>query len=270
MRLLFGRAGDLISPRRPGTIDFNSGRNAGNVGFTRGQFRVERYLRPTDNMQLTTQFALCNPIATAYNGQLSSLVEDNGWPLLEGRVVFGVGPASKRFGVETRRYEFGASGALGQLRHVALGDSDMFDVWLVGLDAKADLNEWCGVRGEFFSGQALGNLNGSILQIFDPETMEEVRTIGGWADFRINWTKRLRSYLGFGIDNPLNSTVAPGRPTRNAFAFANLIFDITTYSEIGFEVARWNTDYAPAPNLGNNAPGDNDAMIYRTRVVLRF
>jgi hypothetical protein len=269
-RFLFGRAGDLINPRQPGTIDINAGRNAGNLGFTRGQFRAERYLRPSRNTQITAQFALCNPITTAYDSILTNVVEDNGWPILEGRLVLGAGPVAKHFGVETRRFEIGTSGVLGQLRRTDPLDSRSLNVWLFGFDAKADLNKYCGVQAEFFHGQALGNLNGGILQIVNPDTLEEVRTIGGWGDFHINWTERLRSSIGFGIDNPLDSTLAPGQPTQNAFIFANLIWDITKSCEVGFEIAHWDTDYKPLPALGDNESGDNEAMIYRTRIVARF
>lgn len=274
-RFLFGRAGDLINPRRPGTIDINAGRNAGNLGFSRGQFRVERYLRPNPHTQFTAQFSLCNPIATAYEGNLTNVVEDNGWPLLEGRMVFGAGPVATKYGIETRRFEFGASGVLGQLRSTVPRDSRSLDVWLFGFDAKADLTEYCGVQAEFFHGQALGNLNGGILQIINPDTLEEVRTTGGWCDFHIDLTERVRSSFGFGIDNPLDSTLAPGQPTQNAFVFANLVFDLTKSVEVGFEIARWDTDYMPSRAPGDRGPGDrgpcdNAAMIYRTRVVGRF
>jgi hypothetical protein len=100
-RFLFGRAGDLINPRQPRTVDFNGGRNAGNLGFTRGQFRVERYLHPSPNTQVTAQFSLNNPIATAYDTTQANLVEDTGWPNLEGRLVLGAGPVVKRYGFET-------------------------------------------------------------------------------------------------------------------------------------------------------------------------
>jgi hypothetical protein len=269
-RFLFGRAGDLINPRLPGTFDFNAGRNAGNLGFTRGQFRAERYFYPSRRTKVTAQFALCNPIATGYNKGLVSLIEDNGWPLLEGRVVLGAGAESKKYGVATRRFEIGTSGLLGQLRRAEFGDSTLIDVWAFGVDGKADLTECCGLKAEFFSGQGLGNLNGGVLQIINPVTLQEVRTIGGWADFYFNWTERLQSNFGFGIDNPLDSTVAPGLATQNAFVFANFIWNMNRFAEVGFEIARWDTDYAPAPELGDNAPRDNEAMIYRTRVVFRF
>lgn len=269
-RFLFGRAGDVVNPRRPGTVDFNSGRNAGNIGFTRGQFRAESYFHPSQDTQVSAQFALCNPIATGYDKGLVSLIEDNGWPLLQGRIVLGAGREVEKYGFVTRRFEIGMSGLLGQLRRADFGDTTLIDVWAYGVDAKADLTECCGLQAEFFSGQGLGNLNGGILQIINPVTLQEVRTIGGWTDFYINWTERLHSSFGFGIDNPLDSTVGPGFPTQNAFVFANLIWDMSRFAEVGFEIAKWDTDYAPAPGLGDNAPGDNEAMIYRTRVVFRF
>jgi hypothetical protein len=269
-RFLFGRAGDLINPRRPGTIDINAGRNAGNLGFSRGQFRVERYLHPTPQAQITAQFSLCNPIATAYEGRLADLVEDNGWPLLEGRVAYGVGPVAREFGIETRRFEIGASGVLGQLRSIDPRESRPIDIWLFGFDAKADLTDYCGVQAEFFHGQALGNLNGGILQIINPDTHEEIRTTGGWCDFYVDWTERVRSSFGFGIDDPLDSTLAPGQSTRNAFVFANLVLDLTKSVEVGFEIGRWDTDYMPSRAPGDRGKGDNEAMIYRTRVVGRF
>ena len=174
------------------------------------------------------------------------------------------------FGIETRRYELGAAGLIGQLRRTDLRNPTVIDVWAFGLDAKADLTDDFRVRAEFFHGQGLGNMNGGILQIINPDTRQEVRTTGGWFDCRIRWTKRWCSSFGMGIDDPLNSTVRNGLANRNAFVFGNLIWDLTNYSEVGFEIARWDTDYKPAPALGVDAPRDNDAMIYRMRVVLRF
>lgn len=269
-RFLFGRTADVVNPRLPGTIDFNKGRNAGNLGFTRGQFRVESYLQLSRNSQVTTYLALANPIATAYNGDDLNLIEDNGWPNVEARIKFGLGSVSERFGIESRRYEIGTSGLIGQLRRTELLAPTVIDVWAFGLDAKADFTDEFRVRAEFFHGQGLGNMNGGILQIINPITLQPVRSTGGWCDFRIQWTKRFRSALGMGIDDPANSTVRDGLPNRNAFVFGNLIWDLTDYSEVGFEIAQWDTDYQPAPALGVNAPRDNKSMVYRTRVVFRF
>lgn len=67
-----------------------------------------------------------------------------------------------------------------------------------------------------------------------------------------------------------DATLSPTLPTRNAFAFANIIWDVTKNLEVGFEVDHWDTDFTAAPALGALEPGDNDAMIYRTRVQFKF
>ncbi len=41
-RFSAGADGDVINPLKPHTLDFNAGQGAGNLGFFRGQFRVER------------------------------------------------------------------------------------------------------------------------------------------------------------------------------------------------------------------------------------
>ena len=84
------------------------------------------------------------------------------------------------------------------------------------------------------------------------------------------WKPNLHSHFGAGVDDPLDSTLSEALPTLNAFAFANVIWDVTKNLEIGFELGRWDTDYTPAPSLGPLAPGDNDAMVYRTRVRIKF
>ncbi|MGI9471681.1 MAG: hypothetical protein ACR2NZ_09135 [Rubripirellula sp.] len=269
-RFLFGRAADVVNPRLPGTLDFNKGRNAGNLGFTRGQFRVESYLQLSRSSQVTSYLALANPIATAYNGNNLNFIEDNGWPNVETRIKYGVGSVSEQFGVKSRRYEIATSGLIGQLRRTDLIDPSVVDVWAFGFDLKADFTDDFRVRAEFFHGQALGNMNGGILQIINPVTLQAVRTTGGWCDCRIQWTNRFRSAFGMGIDDPSNNTVRDGLPNRNAFLFGNLIWDLTSYSEVGFEIAQWDTDYQPAESLGAIAPRNNKSMIYRTRVVFRF
>lgn len=145
-----------------------------------------------------------------------------------------------------------------------------FDVWAVGADAQIQLSHQCGVRGEFFMGQALGNYIGGIAQFFNPVTFDAVRSSGGWGELYMYWKPNLHSHFGAGVDDPLDSTLSEALPTLNAFAFANVIWDVTKNLEIGFELGRWDTDYTPAPSLGPLAPGDNDAMVYRTRVQIKF
>lgn len=268
-RFAFGALGDVINPRLPGTLDFNHAQAAGNLGYFRGQFRAEHYIHFDDEAQLTLQLGLGNPITTSFTRNIRNLVEDNGWPNVETRVMLGMGPTSKRGPLEMRPLEFGISGLVGQIRRSGI-DGAVFNVWAIGADARLELTDYCGLKAEFFHGQAIGNYNAAIVQIFNPFTLQAIRTVGGWGEFYVHWTDNLRSHFAAGVDDPVNSTLSPGLPTRNQFAFANLIWDATKSLEIGFEVARWQTDYTPGAQLGNLPLMDNAAMIYRTRVMLKF
>lgn len=267
-RFAVGNDADVINPLKPGMLDFNTGQGAGNMGFFRGQFRAERYFHFGYN-QLTTQLALGNPLTTAFNGNARNLVEDNGWPNVDMRVAIGLGPLCKRHGVKSRPVELGVSGLVGQIRRTGTPIT-VLDVWAVGADAKVALTDRLGLQGEFFHGQAIGNYNAGIVQIFNPVTLQAIRTTGGWGEIYYYWTNSLHSHFGLGIDDPLNSTLSPTLPTQNAFAFANVIWNVSKNLEIGLEVGRWETDYTPAPALGPLEPKDNQSMVYRTRVSLKF
>ena len=273
-RIAIGLEGDLINPLAPTTLNYNAGNLAGNLGFFLGQFRYERYFHFSAASQLTTQFALSNPVATSFadfNVPPNYLLEDNGWPNLEGRVAWGLGEKSGPPGQAVRPIEFGVSGLVGQLRRtdIPMVPNHILDVWALGADARMAITDWFGVKGEFFTGQCIGNYNAAILQI-NNDKFDPIRSTGGWGEFYVYWNQGLHSHFGYGIDDPLDSTVLPGllaaRPVRNQFAFANIIWDVTQSLEVGFEVSRWETSYANVTPIDI----DNHAMIYHTRVRLKF
>ena len=61
-RFLVGQTWDVVSPLLPSTVNFSVNWAAGNIGFRRTQFRVERYLHLRDDMTLTFQGALAQNI----------------------------------------------------------------------------------------------------------------------------------------------------------------------------------------------------------------
>jgi hypothetical protein len=269
-----GLQGDLINPRSPTTLNFNAGNLAGNLGFLRSQFRVEHQKQIAQETQLTTQFALSNPTPTSFanfDRPPLMLLEDNGWPNLEARVVLGIGPQQGRPGAQSRPVEFAVSGLVGELRRTDLPTipNHIIDVWAFGFDGNIALSDTMGVQGEFFTGQGIGNYNAGILQV-DNDIFNPVRSTGGWAEFYCHWSSCLHSHVGYCVDDPLDRTVVEGliaaRPVRNQLIFANLIWDVSESLEIGFEVSHWETDYA------NITPVDisNDSMVYHTRVRLKF
>jgi hypothetical protein len=163
-----------------------------------------------------------------------------------------------------RPVEVGVSGLIGDLRRADRVGPD-FGVWAIGTDLRLALTDAVGIQGELFHGEALGNYLGGITQIVNPITWQPIRTTGGWGEVYVYWDDDLHSHFGYGVDHPDDDDLSPGLASRNAFLFANLIFDVTKNFEVGFEIGRWDTEYVRNPVFD-----DNDAMVYRTRVQLKF
>jgi hypothetical protein len=265
-RLSVGVDGDVINPLSPEMIDWAAGGGAGNLGFLRAQFRTERYFYPSDESQVTAQFALSEPIPTNYENFSikEGLTESNGWPNLEGRLAIGFGPLTRRGVATFRPTELGVSGLVGQLRRT--GDvnipNSVADVWAVGADARVAITEKLGVKGELYHGQTVGTYLGGIIQNFNGNR-QGIRSTGAWAEIYYYWTPRLHSHFGYGVDDPLDSDLTAGLARRNQFYFGNIICDVTKSIDVGFEVSRWETAYMAPLH-------DNQAMVYDTRVRVKF
>ena len=147
-RFAVGLDNDVVNPSAPTTINFTRSAGAGNVGFLRSQVRVEHYCHPCEDVQLTTQFALSDPVVTSFRRIefAEGLVEDNGWPNVEGRLAIGLGSPEIRDRVAQRPFEAGVSGLVGQLRAVELTSNVVADVWMVGGDIFVPITSWCGNR----------------------------------------------------------------------------------------------------------------------------
>jgi hypothetical protein len=236
------------------------------MGYQRAQFRVERYICPYANSQWTLQFALTDPTVTSFANfnVLEGLQEDNGWPNLEGRVVWGWGPRCELAGEVKQTVEVGFSGLVGQLRRTGTPvlPPTVEDVWAYGIDVQVKLTDWFGVKGEYFNGQTIGTYNAAIVQNFNGNR-EGIRSSGGWGEVYVYWTPCLHSHFGYSIDNPLNADLTAGLPSRNELVYGNIFWDVTRSIEVGFEVSRWETSYM-APVVGN------DTMVYHTRARIKF
>lgn len=265
-RYSVGVDGDVINPLAPEMIDWAAGGGAGNLGFLRAQFRMERYFYPSAESQVTAQFALSDPIPTNYENfsVKEGLTESNGWPNLEGRLAMGFGPLTRRGVATLRPTELGVSGLVGQLRRTgdAITPNSIADVWAVGADGRVAITEKLGVKGELYHGQTVGTYLGGIIQNFDANR-EGIRSTGAWGEIYYYWTPCLHSHFGGGIDDPLDRDLTAGLARRNQFYCGNILWDVTKSIDVGFEVSRWETDYmAPLQ--------DNQAMVYDTRVRVKF
>ena len=111
-----------------------------------------------------------------------------------------------------------------------------------------------------YTGQALGNYNGGILQTLDAVTWKPIRTTGGWVEGFVYLTPNLHSHTGIGIDDPNDNDITAipyshfGR-TYNSTIWSNLIWDLNKNHRIAFEVTYRKTEYKEPTNLPNEGWG---------------
>jgi hypothetical protein len=252
-RFAAGLQFDVFSPGIPTMLPFSALAASGNAGNSfRGQLRLERFLYPSDSSQWTLQFALSEPINSTIDPTFR-LLEDNGWPNVEGRIALGLGQI-QGLGLEAKRpFEFGISGVVGQIRSTEpLVRQIVANVWGLAGDVRWRVNDFFGFQGEVYTGQTLGTYNGGILQNVNAATLTGIRSTGGWGEVFFYWTPCLHSHVGYGIDDPIDRDVDAdplllGR-TMNSTAYANLLWDINQTFRIGLEFTYRDTEYRVLPD----------------------
>jgi hypothetical protein len=227
---------------------------SGNTGAFRGQARIERFLHPTENSQITITGGISDPVPTTVN-PVFVIHEDNGWPNVEWRTALALGPLTGE-GLDAKRpFEIGCSGVVGQIRTTKPGTTQVVaNVWGTGADARWTIHQRFGVQGEGYIGQSLGTYMGGILQNTNSVTFQRLHTCGGWLEgFVYILPQTLHTHAGFGVDDPLDNELAPGQPSLNQTWFANLIWDPGKHFRFACEFTYRRTFYIALP--GNEGFG---------------
>jgi hypothetical protein len=124
-----------------------------------------------------------------------------------------------------------------------------------------------GVRGEFYSGQGLGEYNGGILQSFNSTTFQEIQSSGGFGEVFFYLTDALHLHCGYGIDQPDADELAVTQIVRNQTYFANFVYDVNKNVQLGLEIDYRLTDFTEfQPNVFLDAEG----AIIATRFLWKF
>lgn len=257
---------DIFNAPFPDVLPFSLLLASGNTGVYRTQARVEHYLHPSDTTQVTIIAGISEPIPTTITETFDviDLSEDNGWPNVESRVVLGLGPLTGEGAAAQRPLEWGVSGVVGELRSLRVGSRQVLaKVWGLGTDLRWAVTERFGIKGEGFVGQTLGTYGGGILQDVNAVTKEGVQASGGWLSvYYILCPDKLRTNIGYGIDDPLDRDLAPGQPVRNETYFTNAIWDVTKHFRVAGELTYRKTAYTLLPN--------NDGLGFQAQFQWKF
>jgi len=261
-RFAAGLQADIFAPLLPTVLPFSYLMASGNVGVFRGQLRAERYFYPSGDEQITFIAGISEPISTIVTNSAAvpgsvAITEDNGWPDLEMRLAWAVGEP-QQVGLEAKRpFEVGISTVLGQIRTTTTAPLARVvdDLWGVALDARWRINDRWGFSGEVFHGQTLGTYGGGVFQNVNSLTFEPVHAAGGWGQVDYYVTPCLHSHVGAGIDNPLDSELAPAQIAQNRTIFANLIWDLNQSFRLAGELTFRDTNYIGPAALDNDGVG---------------
>jgi hypothetical protein len=263
----------LVNPRAPSVLNPSSGSNFGNLGFMRPQLRAERFLEVSDSLLITPQVALSSPVGTDFFQTPTSgpdgllLGEETGWPNVESRMGFGIG--EKIEGSRFRPFEFGFSGAVGELRFFKsdlVNPAERFNtlVWMYGADLRWQINPYWAVTAEGYYGNALGSYAAGNKQTFNRDTGEGVRASGGFIELECKSTPQWIAHTGFMIDDPLNKDVPIDGRTYQQNAYGNLMYVRNRYLQIGVEVAHlW-------AGFQGTARQDNQAWVFQNKMIFTF
>ena len=237
------------------------------MGFRRTQFRAERYLTFSESCQGILQVSVNQDIVVDFPVNTGVRREASDWPVVEARTAFRW---QRRDGAAV---VLGVSGHIGEtgFDFVAPGppplnlppaDDRRFTTWSLNTDLQLPITNRLEVRGEFFAGENLSPYFGGIGQGVCPCLRIPIRSNGGWGEIRYDWSDRLSSHVGYGVDDPNNDDSLFGR-VYNQMLFANVILNVTPQLATGLEVGARKTLYQerrrgliPTDQLTSSEPGE--------------
>ena len=245
--LVAGQTSDLISPLNPLTVNYSVVWGAGNTGYRRPQARLYR-----ETESYYYGISLSRNITGDLDGDTIGDGEASAVPVVMGRIALSPGSL--------------ASGAtMGVWSHYGRSECDCpgkgtdYSSWSVGGDLLLKLPRSWKLLGELYTGSNMGPYAGAI---YNSDTVDGVRSTGGWANLQFPLTPAVLLSLGASIDDVDAADLAgvADARERNAVAFGAGRYEISpgVYIELG--LSRWMTDYTNASAGRDASPADTRAQ----------
>ena len=237
------KVGSLMAPIGPDSLNFNGLSNQGAKGATHAQIRVTKDFVIEKDKKVETGISLNRPGNSA-----------GGSPHLQALVGY-----KSKLLCDRDNY-IALSGVAGKDRAEVEPNAEephqryarKYSVWAGVLSAIVPINDWLALSGDVYVGQNLGLYSGSLGQRYnnDNANPHSLRTIGGWGQAAIKFTKKLTWNTGIGIDKiksrdvaSYNSNVDGQYMDKNWGLFTNLIYNLTDCIELGVEYSVMETHY---------------------------
>ena len=123
------------------------------------------------------------------------------------------------------------------------------------------------------TGEAIGTYNAAIGQSLNPVDGEPISTIGGFGELWYRPFDCLTWHVGYGVDDPKNEDLGQvlnsagvaiaGQRSRNTVGWTNLMWNVTEFFQLGFEVSYRETHYITPSEA-------NESLVFHFRSRLLF
>ncbi len=254
-KFLFGQDWEIFSPLYPNIFNYPAGSGCGNLGYRRAMIKMDHTRACTSDSSFLFQVGICDNTIRDYTSGAATdpKITAAGWPVVQGRIAYSFG--EKTFG-RGAPITVGFSAQIGEQRGdfltppVEIGDS--FRTWAICLDLDMPITKKMRFQAELYNGENLSNLEGGILQGIDMVRRDTIRCRGGWGALQYQWTKKLKTNVGYAIEDPYNEdllgTASLGgglysSRTYNHSIFGNVMYNWTEAFMTGLEVSKWRTNW---------------------------
>jgi hypothetical protein len=256
--VLAGQTWDVFSPLNPSTLNYSVLWDSGNVGYRRPQIRLTKIVPLGNGSSFKAEAAIARAIGRS-SPTTSESGEDSGFPNVQARTSF-----TFPFG-GCKPTTVGFSGHWGQEEYDITGDHRTLETWSVNADVTQPVSKDLTIKGEFYHGVNMNAFLGGIGQgvnTSDTNNPFEIAAQGGWVAASLGPWDNWKFNLGAGIDTVRNNDTAAGNRTRNMCIFGNAIYSINEYTQVGFELSQWETNY--------KGPGDAQSLRGQMSIIYKF
>ena len=250
--LLAGQTSDVISPLVPTTVNYTVLWDQGNIGYRMPQLQFGNTGSPFQVIGALSRNVPANDV----DGNKIDDGADSGVPTVQASASW-----------TTARGTLGVSGHYGvmEYRDIA-GKKENYHTTSINLSARCQATPALLLQGEAFSGRNLAQFFGGIGQDFD-NRLQDVETVGGWANATVTCANGLQYTLGAGIDDP-DEDAASAFPSRtfNSDYYVNLYVPVAANTQFAAEVSYLTTKFFNA----FGAEDDISGVRLQTAFIMNF
>ena len=258
--LRFGQDWDTYNSFHPDMVDSSALANLGHPYARHPQARVTKDTKLGENTTFTTKLAVQYGRNSSRFGS-SDQPDENAAsvPNFHGSLVL------KSRLLTERQSTFALSGVYGHEKVNGAGSSTTYDSWLIHGAVQLPLSQRFTLQGITWKGANLDNYLTGMGQGVNVVKGTEVAVYGAWGQLVYNLSKRTRTSIGYGIEDPKDEDLEEiqGGDARlvNDRIFTNFFYNATDNVTFGGEYSFMRTDYAASKDMRNHRI--NFAVTYR-------